>query len=69
PGGGTPAAGAGRARSRPASRRRHGRGADEFRTRAAGGLHLPALLPADSVARGKELQVQVLLHEDGLRRL
>ncbi|EJK53157.1 hypothetical protein THAOC_27462, partial [Thalassiosira oceanica] len=60
PGGGaTPAAGAGRARSRPTSRRRHGRGADEFRTRAAGGLHLPALLPADSVARGKELQLEL----------
>ncbi|EJK71835.1 hypothetical protein THAOC_06684 [Thalassiosira oceanica] len=57
PGGGaTPAAGAGRARSGPTSRRRHRRGADEFRTRAAGGSHLPAVLPADSVARVEALK-------------
>ena len=41
----------------------------DFRTRAARELHLPAVLPADCVARRKALQVHALLHEASVRRL
>ncbi|EJK74971.1 hypothetical protein THAOC_03324 [Thalassiosira oceanica] len=38
-------------------------------TRAARDLHLPAVLPADSVAGSEALSGDALLHEDGVQRL